>query len=120
MNIQIITYSLYLVSGALITLVVGRDLYHNGYLLILDLFNNEDLAITIDKLLLTGYSLVNIGYVSLTLIQVGKIDSLASVLEQLAVNTGRIALILSYLHFQNIAFLAILSQRRHKLSQYFN
>lgn len=120
MNIQIITYSLYLVIGAVITVFVGHDLYKNGYTLIADLFQNVKISKTINKLLLTGYYLVNIGYISLTLTQVGRIDSLASVLEQLSLNTGRIALILSYLHFQNIAILSILSDRRHKFIQYFN
>lgn len=116
----IITYTIYLSIGTLITVVVGRDLYLNGFHLILNLFDDEQLTHTISKLLLTGYYLVNIGYVALTLTQIGGVDTTAAMLEQLALNFGRILLILSYLHFQNIAILGILSKRKHILKQHFN
>lgn len=117
---MLLTYAIYLIIGTLITVVVGRDLYRNGYYLILNLFDDEQLTHTINKLLLTGYYLVNIGYVALTLTEIGGVETKAAMLEQLAVNIGRILLILSYLHFQNIAILGILSKRKHILIQQFN
>jgi len=119
MNI-FITYSIYLITGALITVTVGADLYCNGYYLILNLFENEVVTQTINKLLLTGYYLVNIGYIALTLTQIDEVETTTVALEQLAYNIGRILLILSYLHFQNIALLAWLSKRKQILINQFN
>ena len=117
---NLITYSIYLVIGAVIILLVGRNLHRNGYYLILNLFENELFTTTINNLLLVGYYLVNIGYLAIAIINFSQLDSLELVLIALSQKIGVILFILGILHFNNIFILSLLSRRKHTIIQLFN
>jgi len=119
MNI-VTAYIVYLAIAALITVAVGYDLHRNGYHLILDLFGNKEFTRTVNNLLLTGYYLVNIGYIAITVSQFGALDNLQLVLEELSSKLGTIALILGALHFNNIVVLHILSRKKNLIINFIN
>jgi len=109
---NIYVYILYLSLATLITVGVGRDLHKNGYFLILDLFQNKLFAKTVNNLLLTGYYLVNLGYVAIVISNFGTVDSLNLAMNELSKKLGAILLILGFLHFNNIILLHLLSRRK--------
>ena len=113
-------YTIYLCIAGLITIQVGKDLHRNGYHLILDLFDNETFSKTVNNLLLTGYYLVNIGYIAITVSKFGGMDSEVQAIEELSRNVGTILLILGTLHFNNIIVLHALSKRKQSIINYIN
>ena len=117
---NITAYIVYLIVVLVITIFVGRDLHKNGYYLILDLFGNELFTKTINNILLTGYYLVNLGYVMLAISQFNEITNAEIFLSELALKIGTISLILGALHFNNIILLHILSSKKLQIFELFN
>ena len=116
----IIVYSIYLLIAALITVIVGKDLHSNGYYLILDLFENKEFTYTVNNLLLTGYYLVNIGYIATTVSQFGAVHDFLLAAEELSYRIGTIALILGILHYNNIIVIHLLSSKKEKIINFIN
>jgi len=116
----ILVYTIYLLLAALITVLVGKDLHRNGYYLILDLFDNEEFSKTVNNLLLTGYYLVNIGYIAITVSQFGAVETVVLAIEELSRKVGTIVLILGILHFNNIIVLHVLSKRKQSIINFIN
>ena len=68
MNYEVTTYLLYLAVSISITVWVARTLHKNGRIFLVDSFlGNEALADSVNRLLVVGFYLVNLGYVSLAL-----------------------------------------------------
>jgi hypothetical protein len=103
MNLYILTYSIYLIISIAVTMVVARVLFRNGRVFLVDIFHgNELLADSVNRLLLVGFYLVNIGYISLALEENFLIENLQVVMERLSYKLGIIILILGAMHFLNI------------------
>lgn len=65
---NLLAYILYLLITYFITVHAGQMFYRNGIVYVLDLLDgNRQLADYINRMLLTGYYLLNLGYVALTL-----------------------------------------------------
>ena len=68
MNIMLPTYAFYIAASLAITVWVGRTLNRNGRVFLVENFEGrEALANSINHLLLVGFYLVNLGFVSLAL-----------------------------------------------------
>ncbi len=119
-NFKLYGYIVYLIIGLAVTFFVGRDLHRKGYYLILDLFEHEGFTQTINNILLVLYYLFNMGYISITLINIGEINSLIELIEKLSVRIGLVLFLLGSLHINNILTLQLLSKRKHKIIQFFN
>jgi hypothetical protein len=103
MNYIVCTYSLYLLISIGLTIWVAGTLHKNGRLFLVDAFHgNEPLADSINHLLLVGFYLINIGYVSLALKYGDKAASLQELLEVLSTKVGAVLLILGAMHFFNL------------------
>ena len=103
MNFNLIAYSIFLAITAYIIVVIGQICYRNGNVYVLSLLpGHEDLCVRINKILLVGYYLVNIGYAATTLISWQAIASFGELVEVLAFRTSCIVLILSALHYLNL------------------
>jgi hypothetical protein len=103
MNHLVITYALYLVITISLTIWVARTLFKNGQVFLLEIFHGEkEVASSVNKLLLVGFYLINIGYAVYTL----KVSSLVldaqQVIEILSLKVGLIILILGGMHFLNL------------------
>ena len=108
MNYNIITYCFYLLITAVVILIVGKTLYKNGRPFLINVFHgNSSLADSINKLLLVGYYLVNIGYTVVALRVWQKISSVQSMTEILAYKIGLIIFILGIMHVFNVITLVI-------------
>lgn len=103
MNYNILTYIVFLSIIIYIILVVGKICYRNGNIYVLNLLQgHEELCTTINKILLAGYYLVNIGYAVTTLAQWQEVTSFTGMIENIAAKTAFIIGVLSLLHYINI------------------
>ncbi|HSI15126.1 MAG TPA: hypothetical protein VK961_23940 [Chthoniobacter sp.] len=103
MNYIVGTYILYLVIAVALTVWVARTLHKNGRLFLVDAFHgNEPLADSINHLLVVGFYLINIGYVTLALKYGDKAADLQQLLEALSTKVGAVLLILGGMHFFNL------------------
>ena len=103
MNYIVGTYALYLAISIALTVWVARTLHQNGRLFLVDAFHgNEALADSINHLLIVGFYLMNVGYVSLALKYGDKAADLQGLLEVLSTKIGAVLLILGAMHFFNL------------------
>jgi len=103
MNYIIVSYLLYLPITILLTVWVARALFTNGNVFLLDIFHkNELLATSVNKLLLVGFYLINIGYAVSSLRIFDSITTTQRMIEVLSVKVGTIILILGAMHFFNL------------------
>ncbi|CAM3858636.1 hypothetical protein MUGA111182_13690 [Mucilaginibacter galii] len=103
MNYFILTYAVYLLVSIALTIWVAKVLFNNGRIFLIDIFHgNTPLADAVNRLLVVGFYLINIGYVSLVLREYGLIASTQVVLEVLSRKLGCIILILGGMHFINL------------------
>ena len=103
MNYVVATYALYLVISVALTIWVARTLHKNGRLFLVDAFHgNEPLADSINHLLVVGFYLMNIGYVTLALKYGDKATNLQELLEALSTKVGLVLIILGGMHFFNL------------------
>jgi hypothetical protein len=103
MNYFILTYLVYLLVSIELTVWVARVLFKNGRIFLVDIFHgNNELADSVNKLLVVGFYLINIGYMSLALKETGGIPNTQVVVEVLSYKLGWIILILGAMHFLNL------------------
>lgn len=103
MNYFILTYAAYLTVSILLTVWVAKVLFNNGRIFLVDIFHgNTPLADSVNKLLVVGFYLINIGYMTLVLKETDIIKNTQQVIEVLSYKIGTIILILGAMHFFNI------------------
>ena len=113
MNLNIVAYTIYLGITFYITVIVGYKFYKNGIHLILELFQpNEAGAHAINKLLLVGYYLVNLGYLAISISGWPTISNYPQMFGILTKQVSIILLLLSVLHYNNLFWLNYLSKRK--------
>jgi hypothetical protein len=97
------TYISYLSLSIVLTVWVAQTLHRNGRIFLVDSFGgNEPLADSINDLLVVGFYLINIGYVSLALKEGVSPEDLRGVLELLSTKIGVVLLVLGGMHFFNL------------------
>lgn len=112
MNYFILTYIVYLSVSIALTVWVANVLFRNGRIFLVDIFHGQvDLADSVNKLLVVGFYLVNIGYMSLALKEVNSIPGMQQVVEVLSYKLGWIILILGGMHFLNLTIFFKLRNR---------
>jgi hypothetical protein len=115
MNYFILTYAVYLVASIALTVWVAKVLFKNGRIFLVDIFHgNTSLADSVNQLLVVGFYLINIGYMSLVLKEEGLIVDSQVVIEVLSRKLGYIILILGAMHFLNlIIFYKLRNRAQH-------
>jgi len=103
MDYLVITYFVYLAISMALTAWAGRTLFANGKAFLIDVFHgNDSLADSVNHLLVVGFYLVNLGYISLAL-QLGyQVTSLQGLIEALSSKIGVVLLVLGGMHFGNL------------------
>ncbi|HCS20221.1 MAG TPA: hypothetical protein DIW47_06610 [Bacteroidetes bacterium] len=103
MDKHVLAYSIYLLVTTVLTVIVGRTLFRNGRVFLRDIFHgNLELAEAVDRLLLVGYYLVNIGYAVFSMNIAREILSQRELMETLSLKIGTIILIFGAMHFFNM------------------
>ncbi|MCW3464604.1 hypothetical protein [Chitinophaga nivalis] len=118
---NILAYFIYLFITYIITVRVGWLFYRNGRIFILTLLRqNVPLTDAINKLLLTGYYLLNLGYTTLMISTWHTIITWTALLESIITMTGTILLTLALMHFFNMLVIYLISKKTttfHHLKQ---
>lgn len=97
------TYVGYLLVSVALTVWVARTLSKNGRVFLVDAFGgNTELADSVNHLLVVGFYLINIGYVTLALKYGIKPTDLATAIETLSTKVGLVLLVLGGMHFFNL------------------
>lgn len=105
-------YFSYLVISVALTVWVARTLHKNGRVFLVDAFHgNTELADSVNHLLVVGFYLINVGYITLALRTDQALASLREVIEVESVKIGLVLLILGAMHLFNIFLFAKLRRR---------
>jgi hypothetical protein len=104
MNAAVYTYLAYLAISVSITIWVAKTLHKNGRIFLVDSFNgNKELADSVNHLLVVGFYLINIGFVSMALKTSITPEDAQQGIEVLSKKIGWVLVILGIMHFINIA-----------------
>jgi hypothetical protein len=107
-----LSYIIYLLLTWFITVHVGLIFYQNGKSYILNLLHgDEKLTLFINRTLLTGYYLLNLGYVTITIRFWKTVHTLTDMISSIGTMTGKIMCMLAVIHFCNMAILIFISHR---------
>src|SRR5205814_3380120 len=94
-TVTVWTYLLYLGISVALTVWVARTLHKNGRIFLVDVFHgNEPLADSVNHLLVVGFYLINLGYVSLALKLGYTVATTQAGIEALSVKVGTVLLVL--------------------------
>lgn len=101
--ITIVTYATYIAISVTVTVWVAKTLHKNGKAFLIDAFHqNVTLADSVNHLLVVGFYLINLGYMSLMLKLKWHPDTAAEAIEMLSAKVGLVLLVLGGMHFFNI------------------
>lgn len=102
-NIIVVAYLVYLLISVNLTIWVARTLHKRGAIFLLDAFHgNTELAASVNHLLVVGFYLINIGFVSLALKSGAVITNSRAAIEMLSDKMGMVMLTLGAMHFFNL------------------
>jgi hypothetical protein len=102
-----IAYALYLLITLAITVWVARTLSRNGKVFLVQCFgHNEELANSTNHLLVVGFYLVNIGFITLTLSIGTEPTTPAEAIRFLSSKVGLAVIVLGGMHFFNMSAIA--------------
>src|ERR1700731_529035 len=88
-------YISYLILSLAVTVWVARTLHKNGRIFLVDAFHgNAELADSVNHLLVVGFYLVNLGYVTLALKTGAVLAGMRDAIELVSVKIGLVLLIL--------------------------
>ncbi|MEA2561107.1 MAG: hypothetical protein QOH06_2611 [Acidobacteriota bacterium] len=114
MSYTVGTYLLYLAISIVLTIWVARTLFRNGRVFLVDVFHgNEKLADSVNHLLVVGFYLINLGYISLMLRLGYDVKDTRYSIEALSLKLGAVLLVLGCMHFLN---LLVFSRMRRQAS----
>jgi hypothetical protein len=112
----IAAYAVYVAVSLAITTWVGRTLSRNGRVFLVENFEGrEALADSVNHLLLVGFYLVNVGFVTLALKYGTKPTDAVEAVEFLSTKIGLAVVVLGVMHFFNMVMLV--KFRRSRLLQ---
>ncbi|MEV6971386.1 hypothetical protein AB0M47_40455 [Hamadaea sp. NPDC051192] len=112
-------YLAYLVVTVALTVWVARTLFRNGQVFLKDALADEELAASVNKLLVVGFYLLNLGYVALAMKTTETVTDATAAVENLVTKLGIVMLALGAIHFFNVFVLTRFRKRiqRQNLAQ---
>ena len=103
MNTAIWAYLSYLSIAVSTTVWVAWTLHKHGRIFLVDTFlGNEKLADSVNHLLVVGFYLINVGFISLALKSVNKPTDTVEGIEFVSMKVGLALLVLGGMHFFNL------------------
>ena len=115
MNIVVSTYLVYLAISIALTVWVAHTLHKNGRIFLVDVFHgNEALADSVNHLLVVGFYLINLGYISMALKLGYVINTAQEGIEALSVKIGMVLIVLGGMHFFNLFVFSRMRRRTNR------
>ncbi|MET7667469.1 hypothetical protein [Micromonospora luteifusca] len=115
MDMKVWMYVVYLAVSIGLTIWVARALARNGLIFLEEVFADERLAQAVNSLLVVGFYLLNLGYVTVAMKHADPVRSTSQAMEELSLKIGLVLLVLGALHFFNV--FALGRYRRNRLRQ---
>ncbi|MFF5052272.1 hypothetical protein ACFY1S_03685 [Micromonospora sp. NPDC000663] len=115
MDTKVWMYLVYLAVSVGLTIWVARSLSRNGQVFLEEVFSDERLARAVNSLLVVGFYLLNLGYVTVAMKHDDPVLSTSQAMEELSLKIGLVLLVLGALHFFNV--FALGRYRRNRLRQ---
>jgi len=102
-DFTVLSYAIYLLLSITVTIWVARTLHRNGRVFLVTAFHgDETLADSVNHLLVVGFYLLNIGWVTLALRTSDTPETVADLFELLSYKLGIVLLVLGAMHFLNL------------------
>ncbi|MFF3173035.1 hypothetical protein ACFVQ0_10450 [Streptomyces sp. NPDC057900] len=112
MDLTVVAYVIYLLISVALTIWVARTLSRNGKVFLADvLHGNEKLADAVNHLLVVGFYLVNLGFVTLYLKNSEEVTDARGLFDALSVKVGVVLLVLGVMHLGNVYVLNRIRRR---------
>ena len=103
MDVVVYTYFAYIILSIFLTVWVAQTLHKNGRVFLVEVFHgDESLADSVNHLLVVGFYLINLGYVSLALKIGYQLETMRAGIEALSWKIGLVLLVLGAMHFFNL------------------
>jgi len=103
MSPTVVTYLVYLALSVALTVWVARTLSKSGRLFLVDVFRGDErLADSTNHLLVVGFYLINLGYISLALKLARDVSDARHAIEALSWKVGLVLVVLGGMHFFNL------------------
>lgn len=103
MTAVVYTYIAYVIVSVALTIWVARTLHHNGRVFLVDAFRgNEQMADSVNHLLVVGFYLINVGFITLALKYGDKPTDVQQAIEFLSTKVGLVLVVLGGMHFFNM------------------
>lgn len=103
MNTSLAIYTAYFLISLGMTIWVARTLHKNGRLFLVEAFRgNQEMADSVNHLLLVGFYLINLGFVLLFLRIGVKPTDVVEGVEYISTKLGIVVLVLGGMHFFNM------------------
>ncbi|WP_236647343.1 MULTISPECIES: hypothetical protein [Micromonospora] len=115
MDVKVSMYLVYLAVSIGLTVWVARALSRNGLVFLEEVFADPRLADAVNSLLVVGFYLLNLGYVTVAMKHADPVSTTSQALEELSMKVGWVLLVLGLLHFFNV--FALGRYRRNRLRQ---
>lgn len=114
MDYKVWMYLLYLAISVGLTVWVATTLSRNGLVFLEEVFGDLRLARAVNHLLVVGFYLVNLGYVTFAMRTGDAVGSTAAALESLSRKIGLVLLVLGALHLFNVFALGRYRRNRQR------
>lgn len=117
---EILAYIIYLLLAAFLVLIVGYWFYHFGEVYIIEFFpQNQSFAKQLNKLLLIGYYLLNLGLMLNTFQSNAAITNFLDLLNFVLKHMADSFLIIAIMHYNNLFWIYFLSHNQSFKTKYF-
>lgn len=110
-----VAYVVYVIISLITTVWVARTLHKNGRIFLVDSLKKEDLADSVNHLLVVGFYLVNFGFIAFALKIANKPKTTVESIEILSQKIGLVLVVLGVMHFFN---LYMFGRLKKKTTQY--
>lgn len=101
-----LTYTLYILVSITVTVWVARTLFRSGQAFLNECFpQNDALAESVNRLLVVGFYLVNLGFIALFLKTQRDLTQVREMFELLSSKLGIVLLTLGFMHLANLLIL---------------
>lgn len=99
----VVMYLAYAALSVGLTIWVAQTLSRNGKVFLVDVFaGNTELADAVNRLLVVGFYLINLGYVALALRTADLVETTRAAVETLSWKVGLVLLVLGGMHLLNV------------------
>jgi hypothetical protein len=103
MNTIVACYVIYIALSVALTIWVARTLHRNGRVFLVQAFHgNEQMGDSVNHLLVVGFYLINVGYITLALKYGDKPQTVQEAFEFLSTKIGLVLVVLGGMHFFNM------------------